>query len=260
MTYQNVLPNNKLGKTRFLNGNSELKKHIPETAPETKEDLYEFLQRYKTVYVKPNHGTGGHGVMRVKRTSDEGYEYQLGEKVYAFPTYEEMYHSLYRITSKRRHLVQKGIRLLKYRGRPFDVRIMVQKNLKGEWENTGIIGRVAHPNKIVTNYHSGGTPLAMHTLLKPYLTGKQIDEYLVHLNRLGREIAEYLVKGYPFVTAVGVDVGLDSKFKPWIIEVNTRPDPYIFKKLKDKSVFRRIIRYVKAHRKASRFSEAAGGS
>ncbi|UUZ90327.1 YheC/YheD family protein [Paenibacillus sp. P25] len=42
-------------------------------------------------------------------------------------------------------------------------------------------------------------------------------------------------------------MAIDQKLYPWILEVNTWPDPWIFRKLKDKRIFRRIYRYSKAY-------------
>lgn len=47
---------------------------------------------------------------------------------------------------------------------------MVQKNLEGQWETTGIIGRVGHLAKIVTNVCKGGVSKPVEVLLKEHVT------------------------------------------------------------------------------------------
>jgi len=42
---------------------------------------------------------------------------------------------------------------------------------------------------------------------------------------------------------VGFDIGVDRGGKPWIIEANFRPSKKLFKRLKDKTMYRRIMRY-----------------
>ena len=256
MEKRSVLPNNKLMKTQHLSENSELKAYIPDTVAESKSNLSAYLTRYRMVYVKPNNGTGGRGVIRVRIAKDGAYEYQLGLKRHAFRTFDGLYRSLGKITSKRTHLVQKGVPLLKIKGRPFDIRVMIQKGPEGKWEHTGTIARIAHPKRIVTNYHRGGTPIELETLLAYFMPAKDISAFVDSLNELSTRIAEHLSTGYPYVTAVGVDIGLDQDHKPWIIEVNTKPDPYIFKNLKDKRVFQKIIRYI-GYNRLQKTAEAA---
>jgi Tubulin-tyrosine ligase family len=45
----------------------------------------------------------------------------------------------------------------------------------------------------------------------------------------------------------GIDVALDQRMKPWILEVNTRPDMTIFNELKNKKFYCKMVRYAKAY-------------
>ncbi|WP_209445715.1 YheC/YheD family protein, partial [Paenibacillus etheri] len=147
---------NKLTKTRVLVRNQELNKHIPLTRKMDKNILNEMLQKYKMVYIKPCCGSLGQGVIRVKLARAQ-YSYQSGTHVHKFSNYDMAYRAILREAQGKSYLVQKGIRLLVYDGRPFDIRVMVQRNSKGGWEATGVAGRVAHPRKVVTNGSQGGT-------------------------------------------------------------------------------------------------------
>jgi glutathione synthase/RimK-type ligase-like ATP-grasp enzyme len=236
-------------KTVELLKNDELRAHIPKTVPMTRDVLLSMLHEYKMVYIKPNIGTFGNGVMRVEYNPaiSESFHYQLGESARSFTNFDSMYEDIERRTKRRKYLVQKGIYLLKHRKRRFDIRIMVQKNLRNEWETTGWIGRVAHPKKIVTNYHSGGTLKPVELLLKDYLEDKVKKQYLEKLKRLGTKVAKQLHKHFPGIKEIGIDIAVDDQLMPWILEVNTKPDPYIFRILENKAVFRKIIRYARAY-------------
>ncbi|MCZ8512716.1 YheC/YheD family protein [Paenibacillus filicis] len=242
--------NNKLGKTKLLNRKEELRALVPTTTRATRESLHSMLKEYGMVYVKPNHGTGGYGVIKAER-KERGdahyYQYKHSMKERRFDTYKAFYHSIRKITGKKTYVVQKGIRLLRCQKRPFDIRVMVQLNERRRWEHTGTIGRMAHPRRIVTNYHNGGTPLPLGKLLKPHLDPNGIAKMEKDLADLGVKVAKHLQSGFPWVKEIGVDVGLDKAHRPWIFEVNTRPDPFIFHKLGKPSVFRKIMRLSRLH-------------
>ncbi|MRN55292.1 YheC/YheD family protein [Paenibacillus monticola] len=241
-------------KTKVLMQSSEISPLIPETTRFTKSHLRNMLLKYGMVYVKPECGTYGNGVMRVEQTREQSrtaYKYQSGTKIKNFEAFEAFYQSLKKSTHGRSYLIQRGISLLKHGGQRFDIRVMVQLSPRGKWETTGLIGRVAERGKIVTNYHSGGKPTAVEKLLAPHLNSAQQAEVLRNLAKLGRDAGRFYHKKYPGFKQIGVDVGLDRSMTPWIIEVNTNPDPYIFNQLADKSMYRKVMSYRRAQNKKS---------
>jgi glutathione synthase/RimK-type ligase-like ATP-grasp enzyme len=209
------------------------------------------------VYVKPNVGSYGNGVIRVewREVGDRPYRYQAGLQVRQFQTFEGLQQSLGNVTKHRKYLVQQGIHLLTFKRIRFDIRVMVQRNPQGTWVTTGIIGRVADPRKIVTNVHNGGKLRSVETLMGSYLSGPHLQAFIRELRSLGVKAAKALQKRYPGLKEIGVDVAVDGNLRPWILEVNTAPDPFIFQWLKDKSIYRRVYSYWKMHqpkRKPSR--------
>jgi glutathione synthase/RimK-type ligase-like ATP-grasp enzyme len=243
----------KWSKTNVLLHNRLIRRFIPKTRKLNQIVLNEMLNEFKMIYLKPINGTYGKGVIRVEKQKEFGkitFHYQQGTKKKQFTTISALHQTIMKKKMKRKYIAQQGIHLLKYNNCLFDLRIMVQKNLKGVWETTGIIGRVAHPKKIVTNYHSGGTPMSFNKIFKPYLSDGQINEYQQILNKFGQDVAVTMSKKYPMLNMLGIDVGVDKKLYPWIIEVNTNPDLYIFKKLKNKEIFQKMYRYAKHLKRA----------
>ncbi|SEN46686.1 YheC/YheD family protein [Paenibacillus sp. OV219] len=233
----------KWAKTKVLMNSEQLRARIPVTKVWASPALEQLLQDFGMVYVKPDQGTFGLGVIRVEKQSDISYSYQHDTKIMQFTSFETLSRSLQRLIGSRRYLIQQGIQLLRYDGRRFDVRVMVQHTSQKAWETTGIIGRLSHPAKIVTNYHSGGTPMSIDQLMNPHLLPGQINSYKSWLAELGIATARQLQTTYPGLKEIGIDLAIDESFQPWILEVNTLPDPFIFRKLSDQSVFRRIHRY-----------------
>jgi hypothetical protein len=235
----------KKAKTDVLLASEELAAYIPETLEFSRAKVKQLLDKYRMIYVKPVNGTFGSGVIRVelRESPDEPYFFQSGERRYAFATFDEMFEKLLAVKKPKSYLAQQGIHLLKYRNRRFDLRIMVQQNPQGRWESTGMIGRLAHPRKIVTNYHSGGTPMPVDKLLAPPANAEDIRSQQTKLRSLGVKVASALQKKYPRIKEIGIDVAIDDNWDIWILEVNTLPDPFLFKKLPEREVFRKIYRY-----------------
>ncbi|WP_082053034.1 YheC/YheD family protein [Gordoniibacillus kamchatkensis] len=240
----------KWAKTKVLLSDPAIGRHIPPTKKLTAATLEEMLHQHKMVYVKPSIGAFGNGVIRVewRPNTPQPYRYQRGLKKRQFDSFGEMSRSLLKLTSVRSYLIQQGIHLLTYRKKRFDIRVMVQKNTKGNWETTGIIGRVGDPRKVVTNVHNGGTLVPVEKLMEHYLPASRKSSFLQELRTLGVKVGQTLTNRYPGLKEIGIDVAVDNQVLPWILEVNTAPDPYIFRKLPDKRVFRKVYAYWKRHR------------
>lgn len=236
-------------KTNIMLKSEYLRQYMPTTKLFSRSSLQSMLSDYGMVYVKPINGMHGNGIIRVERTTvpSIGYRFQMNTKAIFSTTFDQLFKQLVKQKKKRSYLVQRGIHLLRHQKRRFDIRVMVQKNLRNEWEVTGIIGRLAHPAKIVTNYHSGGTPMAIDRLMADHSTSSELAAFKNRLRKLCISIANNLQETYPNLKELGVDIAIDAKLHPWILEVNTSPDPFIFRKLPDQSVFQKVYRYAKAY-------------
>lgn len=249
----------KWAKSEALRGDAGLARHLPQTKVLTEETLDEMLRKWRMVYVKPIRGSQGNGVMRAELKPGSGsggvglrYVYQLGETRRTFSTYAAFYRSILEVTKRQGYLVQKGIRMLKHGGRPFDIRLVMQQSPQGLWEATGTLGRVAHPRKIVTNGSQGGTIYPTAYLLKPFARKALRSRMLVGMDELAVRVAKRLHGAYPGIKELGLDLAIDRQLKPWILEVNTVPDPCPFTLLEDQSMLRKIVRYAKGYGKTYR--------
>ncbi|MFB9328698.1 YheC/YheD family protein [Paenibacillus aurantiacus] len=234
----------KLGKHLFMSKYSSINALLPDTKAATKSNIYKMLRKYDSLYIKLDEGTGGRGIYKITDV-DGGFLLRSGTTSKMHTTFEALYNSLAKFLKNDKYVVQQGIDLLEHNGRSFDIRVMVQKNRSGQLETTGIIGRLAKPKKIVTNFHSGGTPLPVSTLLESHLNKTDRAVFIKELESLGRRASIVLGESYRSKKAFGVDIAIDSNMKPWILEINTGPDMSIFNALKDKTMYRRILKYSK---------------
>jgi len=244
---------NKWLKTIAIVKDEAIAPHVPDTVKCSRDGLKEMLKAYKMVYIKPVVGMHGKGVMRVEQYgTSEGkrrFKFQNGKHIGRFDRYDDLYRALSEFMGRRTYLAQKGIHMLKFDDRDFDIRVMIQRNPEMKWEATAEIGRVAHPEKVVTNVHSGGALKPADWLLKPYMKAEQRRAFIAQLRELGLKVAHAMQKRFPGVRELGLDIAIDKNLKPWIIEVNTTPDPYIFRKLKNKRIFEKVFRYYKFNRR-----------
>ncbi len=238
----------KWAKTKVLLRSRDVRPYIPLTKRYSREALRALLEQFGMVYVKPVNGMYGDGVIRVeKRRETSSYHYQIQKTGHDVPSFDELCQELQRHIQGKSYLVQRGIHLLKHQKRRFDLRVMIQLNPRNRWETTGIIGRLAHPRNVVTNYHSGGKMVAFEKLMSGHLSAAELSAYRQKLEKLGEAIGNQLSAAYPGIKELGADIAIDTQLHPWVLEVNTKPHPYIFNKLSDKTMHRKIMRYFKAY-------------
>lgn len=282
MSIQRV--SSKWTKTVVLQRSRTVNEYIPVTRKYDRQTLERMTELFELNYIKPDHGTYGNGVMRVKTvhsfseppTSDHSnaeeditdesslaksnsqdletsslrvtsYQLQYGTKQESYSTLEGLHQALEERIQGHLYLIQQGIPLLKYEDLPFDLRVLTQKNLKNNWETTGILGRIAAPGKIITNIHGGGRLATFEELVLPHLHATGLQKLRSELYRLGVHTAVQLQKSFPRLKEIGIDIALDETGRPWILEVNTLPGIYAFGLLPDKEAYRRIKRYAIAY-------------
>ncbi|MFB9327919.1 YheC/YheD family protein [Paenibacillus aurantiacus] len=238
---------NKLVKTTIIMKHGDLAQYVPSTVPMSRKSLASMLKQYGMVYIKPAVGALGIGVMRVERTRNQEYRYQNGEAKYVFPSFPSMYASIRRQVGTKPYLVQRGIYMLKHLERPFDFRVMVQRNPRGKWECTGTVARLAHPKKAVTNGSQGGTIYPSAQLLQNAAGKKEASQLIRRMGDISIQTARLLSKSDPALHVFGLDIAIDRRLRLWMLEVNTNPDPCPFTKVQDTSMLRKILRYAKAH-------------
>lgn len=247
MKYKSSTIKSKWKKTQWLLEDSYFRKYVPRTLTFNQKNLSAMLDDYSNVYFKPTNGSGGRNIIRIRKT-DGGYQSQLNTKKTTYSSSSQLYRELKRFAGKSPYLLQKGIRLAKSNGKPFDIRIMVQKTNQGKWVSTVLFTKVGNPNKVATNYNQGGSIGTFHkTMRGAGFDAAFISQAEAELKGMGVAAGYNFDRHYRGFNELGLDVALDSSGRPWILEVNTRPQVYPLKYLKDRSLYKRVLSYSKQY-------------
>lgn len=253
MTVQRV--SSKWAKTKMILKNKGLVSYVPATRLYSIEALEQMLEAHTLVYIKPDRGTYGIGVMCVETidtgepdNSSKSYKLRYETTTEYYKTLEQLDKTIRSLCQGKEYIVQQGIRLLRHKEHSFDLRVLVQKTPSGRWESTGIIGRVAAKQKIITNHHSGGTVKHFKLLMSEHMTTTEAENIRGELKDLGVNIALQLQKFYPNLKEIGLDVAIDARWNIWILEVNTKPALFPFKKFfKDPAIYQKVKKYANAY-------------
>ncbi len=231
----------KLGNAKILSSNPQVAPHIPEAHRLNKSNLQQMLQKYSTVYVKPNNSCQGKGIIRIDRKNDF-YLLKTRDKktTFQYKTIDRVMARIYKEKMNRIYIVQRGIASYTVNNRLYDIRPHLLR-IDGEWQIGAIIGRVANQHGVATNAYSGGTPVKIHALLAEHLKleEQQQEAIIQEITNLSLEATNTFSKAFPKWTEFGLDIGIDSEEHLWIYEINIKPGMLVFRK--DRDSYKRIM-------------------
>ncbi|MCL6597292.1 MAG: YheC/YheD family protein [Alicyclobacillus macrosporangiidus] len=188
-----------------------------------------FLKRYPVTFVKPVHGSLGLGIVRVTREADGTFRYEVrhksGRTQNKVGTAEAVVDAIRRRLQQTPHLLQEGVPVAQFRGRPFDVRIVLQRDGSGAWKRTKMFVRVARAGEFTANLASGGVAMPLDAVLREAFAS---EEHRRRIRSQVRRAAGWVASviesqcGKP-LGELGVDLAIDESGKVWVLEVNSKP-------------------------------------
>lgn len=203
------------------------------------------LSAYPTVYFKPTDGSGGKNIIRIQKRA-KGFQMQFKAVKSSFSTLNLLYDNLQSFSRHRPFLLQRGIPLARTNGNPFDIRVMIQKTDGGVWKCTAVFTKIGKSGMVATNYNQGGRiGFFQQTMAGAGYDKDSIKRMEARLEELGVTVGGIFDQRKTGFRELGLDVALSSSGRPWILEVNTRPQFYPLKNMKDKRMYNRILSYAK---------------
>ncbi|MNI38916.1 Endospore coat-associated protein YheD [compost metagenome] len=229
---------------------SRFRQHMPETLLyQSSADLQRMLKSSPVVYVKPINGTGGRGILRIERLKEGQSLYDIqgrrqNRQIIAprKVTYAKLEAIVRQWCQGGRFLVQQGIPLRLPGGRFHDYRMLVQKNGQGEWELTGMAGRVGAARSVTSNLHGGGHAVRAETLLKEWLgSSEKADKAMRSAEKLGLEAAAFLEESFGALCELALDLAIDRQGRIFVLEVNPKPAREVFARTGDSGTYRKAL-------------------
>lgn len=225
----------------------DVRSYLPDTGlAAQKNEVKRFIDKYRTVFLKPMAGMQGSGVYRLEQQqSSYIFQYERsGQSMHSTAhNWEDAYAFMKDEMRIRSYLVQQEIDLIRIDERVVDFRVILQKSKHGTWYVQGSIARHGRGNSVVSNISKGGNAeKAWKTLMTVYDQNAHIAfRKLKEMEELAVTACESLEMTGMHLGNIGMDIGLDRSGKLWIIEINNRePDMTIALDAGDKELYYRL--------------------
>jgi glutathione synthase/RimK-type ligase-like ATP-grasp enzyme len=225
---------NKLEMYRWFSDYPSSGIRIPFTSVyKTAKDVFDLLDRFGKVYIKPVLGLGGRGIVRVQHENGVYvFNYRengvnLSDELQSRDQATEYMRDKF---AHGKYLIQQAIELIKYRGGVVDFRCIMQKDQSREWVCKAIIGRCGEQGSIVSNISNGGRAFKIEKMKEKSmpLSAEKILHLDDEIRSLALQICRILDELGLNCGTLGLDIGVDVEGNLWLIEINNRdPNPSI---------------------------------
>ena len=251
-TYRSRTLWGKLRVNRMLSANTSTASMVPHTVSFSLKHLESMAKRYKTLYIKPNVGSLGIGIHRLRRAGADRYELasvrRRKQQTLYFKNIQQVFTHLQKKKELGPLLIQRGITLEHLDGKPYDIRVMVQRRPKGAWTCTSMMAKIAQPKRIVTNVHQGAK---LHVIADLW-SMKRLSKEVIQANNEKLEssalaVSNALSSRYSGMHEMGIDFAVDNAQKLWLLEVNTNHPQFGPMKKLDPAAYNRMVSFARSY-------------
>ncbi|OGX61760.1 MAG: hypothetical protein A2189_02665 [Paenibacillus sp. RIFOXYA1_FULL_44_5] len=207
--------------------------------------------------MKPELGKAGKGIMRIEHIHEKkganvqnpSIRLSIQEKkksqIHTYNNLVEVWKQVSEFIHEKEYIAQQGIQLTSYNNRPFDLRILVQKNNRGEWEISGVGARIAGKTSITTHVPRGGSIDDPDKLLTASFGKNKSKIMLRRVNKAALTIAQQIEKKSHYMLGeMSIDLGIDENGRIWFFEANSKPMKFDEPSIRQKSL-EQLIQYTK---------------
>ena len=241
---------NKWSLFKWLRQSRITKPYIPDTSRMlTVSGLGKMMLQHKFLYLKPVSGKAGKGIMTIHLLPDKTLPYRLkiqgnkGSITYNCGTIGKLWARIKKECSSEHYIAQQGIQLAAYNDRSFDLRALIQKNQRGQWDISGIGARIAGSRSITTHVPRGGSIEDPEKLLVSVFGPEEANKLLLKARSTALIIARQIEQGSKRDLAeMSMDLGIDPTGNVWFFEANAKPMKFDEPDIRQRSL-ERIFQY-----------------
>lgn len=210
---------------KVLFNESHLHPYLPNTELFSKEEFPTFLRQSGGVFIKPVSGSQGRNIMKATLLPNHKISVENStsgwNKEFQIEPFFQWFQTRYPLST---FIIQEAIPLLTYDNRSLDFRILCHKDYQNQWSVTSAVARVSAPQLFVSNLARGGELLKPLQALREAFDQQNSQVLLQLMKEISLEAAQTISQSQPgLIAELGIDIGIDQKGKPWIIEVNSKP-------------------------------------
>ncbi len=248
--YANQTYTNKWNATQLFLKEDSLKRWMPVTCSYSANNLHDMLNKYRLLYIKPGNGTGGRSIIKLVK-GGQGYQLlgrnkNLAKKKLTIKSQSSLVQWLNSWVKNERirngnFMIQQGVNLSFIADRVADTRLLIQKDENGKWSVTGLGVRLGGANSSTSNLHGGGRAIPFQRFFTEHFGPEKTQEILKECHALAFEVVKTIENRFGRMMEFGLDIGVDTSGRVWLIEVNPKPGRDIFREMGQTSLYKKSI-------------------
>lgn len=218
---------NKWSIYNMLSSHPLLKYYIPLTVKVmSTNDIFKMLYKHKNILLKPENGSQGRGIITLSLKNNQiELQTQRHKKAITkiFSKKEELADWLKKLISSHHYLAQPFLSLQDNENKPFDIRILVQKNFENKWIEVGRGVRKGQIGHHISNLHGGGAVHSYEEWLQTIHDAHQkvlIDD---DIDTIITKLPFVLEQSFGPLFEIGIDIGIAKDGTIWVLDTNSKP-------------------------------------
>ncbi|TCZ80928.1 YheC/YheD family protein [Paenibacillus albiflavus] len=251
--YANNKYTNKWNATRLFMETESLRKWMPETVEYSRDHLRQMLSKHPILYIKPGNGTGGRSIIKLTTLNkSKGFSViartrRLAKMSAHYANEQLLTQALNRWVNQEKirngiFMIQKGLDLELIPNHVSDMRLLIQKDSKGVWTITGYGIRIGPKNSSTSNLHGGGRAAEFEKMISKRFGQEKMEEIREECFELAYQVVRTIERHFGSMMEFGLDIGIDTDGRVWLIEVNPKPGRDIFKGIDRMDLYRTACR------------------